>query len=90
MQPTAISIKEKLHQTIDSIDDEKVLEAFYTILGSYRNEAENYELTDEQLKELEKRISCIDCLNDWFILDGIQRITFALSYVNLLSSRLTL
>ena len=55
MQPTAISIKEKLHQTIDCIDDEKVLEAFYTILGSYRNEAADYELTDEQLQELEKR-----------------------------------
>ena len=55
MQPTAISIKEKLHQTIDCIDDEKVLEAFYTILGSYRNEAVDYELTDEQLQGLEKR-----------------------------------
>jgi len=55
MQPTAISIKEKLHQKIECIDDEKVLEAFYTILDNYRNEAEDYELTDEQFKELEKR-----------------------------------
>ncbi len=55
MQPTATSIKEKLHQTIDSIDDEKVLEAFYTILGSYRNVAEDYVLSDEDLKELNKR-----------------------------------
>lgn len=55
MKPTGISIKEKLHQTIDGIDDENILKAFYTILGSYRNEAEDYELTDEQLEELEKR-----------------------------------
>ena len=55
MQPATASIKEKLHQTIECIDDEKIPEAFYTILGSYRNEAEEYELTDEQLKELEKR-----------------------------------
>ncbi len=55
MQPNTTSIKEKLHQTIECIEDEKVLEAFYTILGSYRNEAEDYELTDEQFKELEKR-----------------------------------
>ena len=44
-----------MHQTIECIDDEKILEAFYTILGSYRNEAEEYELNDEQLKELERR-----------------------------------
>ena len=55
MQPSIMSLKEKLHQTIECIEDEKVLEAFYTILGSYRNEAEDYELTDEQLTELEKR-----------------------------------
>ena len=55
MQPTITSIKEKLHQTIECIEDEKVLEAFYTILGSYRNEAEDYELTDEQYKELKQR-----------------------------------
>ncbi len=55
MQPTTTSIKEKLHQTFECIDDEKILEAVNTILGSYRNEAEEYELTDEQLKELENR-----------------------------------
>ena len=44
-----------MHQTIECLDDEKILEAFYTILGSYRNEAEEYELNDEQLKELERR-----------------------------------
>ncbi len=55
METVALSIKEKLHQAIELIDDEKVLEAFYTILGSYRNEAEDYVLTDDQIKELEKR-----------------------------------
>jgi|GEM_PF-1795855 len=55
MQNVTISIKDKLHQAIECIDDEKVLEAFYTILGSYRNEAEDYVLTDEQYKELKKR-----------------------------------
>lgn len=55
MQSTASSIKEKLHQTIDSIDDDKILEAFYIILGSYRNVAEEYVLSDKDLKELEKR-----------------------------------
>ena len=55
MPKTAISIKEKLHERIDCIDDEKVLEAFYVILDSHKNEAEDYELTDEQLKELEQR-----------------------------------
>ena len=55
MQSSIISLKEKLHQTIECIEDEKVLEAFYTILGSYRNEAEDYKPTDEQLTELGKR-----------------------------------
>lgn len=55
MQHAIISIKDKLHQTIECIEDEKVLEAFNTILEGYRNEAENYELTNEQLTEVEKR-----------------------------------
>jgi len=55
METTDLSIKEKLHQAIECIGDEKVLEAFYTILEGYRNEAEDYELTDEQMKELEQR-----------------------------------
>jgi len=54
MQSSIISLKEKLHQTIDCTEDEKLLEAFNTILSSYRNEAEDYELTDDQLIELEK------------------------------------
>ena len=55
MPKATISIKEKLHEKIECIDDEKVLEAFYTILDNYKNEAADYELTDLQFKELEKR-----------------------------------
>lgn len=55
MPSTVTSIKEKLHQTIDSIDDDKILEAFYIILGSYRNVAEEYVLSDKDLIELKKR-----------------------------------
>ncbi len=55
MPSTPTSIKEKLHERIECINDEKVLEPFYTILYNYKNEAEDYELTDVQLKELEKR-----------------------------------
>ncbi len=55
MQSTTTLIKEKLHYRIECINDEKVLQAFYTILDNYKNEAEDYELTDVQLKELEKR-----------------------------------
>lgn len=55
MPKTTTSIKEKLHERIESIDDEKVLEAFYTILDNYKNEAADYVLTDEQFKELKRR-----------------------------------
>ncbi|MBC7424584.1 MAG: hypothetical protein H7334_14175 [Ferruginibacter sp.] len=55
MQQAATSIKEKLHQRIEGIDDEKMLEAFYTIMGGYQNDAEDYELSDGELKELKKR-----------------------------------
>ncbi len=55
MQSSVITIKEKLHQKIESIDDEKVLKAFYVILKSYNNEAEEYELSDEQWDEIKDR-----------------------------------
>ena len=55
MQQAATSIKEKLHQRIEGIDDEKMLEAFYTIMGGYQNEAEDYELSDGELIELKRR-----------------------------------
>jgi putative addiction module component (TIGR02574 family) len=55
MSKAAQSLKEKIHERIEGIDDEKVLEAFYVILDNHKNEAEDYELTDEQMKELEMR-----------------------------------
>lgn len=54
MSDTA-SIKQKLHERIEGIDDEKVLEAFYVILDSHKNETEDYELTDGQLNMLQER-----------------------------------
>ena len=54
MSDTA-SIKQKLHERIESIDDEKVLEAFYKLLNNSKNEAEYFELTDEQLNMLQER-----------------------------------
>ncbi len=55
MPKTAISIKEKLHERIEGIDDEKVLEAFYVILDNHKNEAEDYQLSEDQVKMLEER-----------------------------------
>jgi len=53
MQQAATSIKEKLHQRIEGIDDEKMLEALHVITGGYSNE--DIDSSDEVLKELEKR-----------------------------------
>ena len=50
-----LSIKAALHKRIDAINDEKILEAVYTILESTRNDASDYELTHEQLMMLQER-----------------------------------
>jgi hypothetical protein len=55
MSKTAQSLKEKIHERIEGIDDEKVLEAFYVILNNHKNEAEDYQLSDDQIKMLEDR-----------------------------------
>ena len=52
---TINNIKTELHQRIDAMDNDKVLEAVYTLLENSKNEAEDYELSDADLKELEKR-----------------------------------
>ena len=52
---TINNIKTALHQRIDAMDNDKVLEAVYTLLENSKNEAEDYELSDVDLKELEKR-----------------------------------
>ena len=55
MPNTILSIKEKIHERIEGIDDEKVLQAFYVILDTHKNEAEDYQLSDDQMKMLEER-----------------------------------
>jgi len=49
------TIKEALHERIDAINDDKILEAVFTLLENTRNEAFDYELTDEQLTMLQER-----------------------------------
>jgi hypothetical protein len=51
---TTASLKKELHKKIDSINDNAILEAIYTILNQQKG-TENYSLTTEQLQELEKR-----------------------------------
>jgi len=48
------TIKEALHERIDAINDDKILEAVFTLLENTRNEAFDYELTDEQLTMLQE------------------------------------
>lgn len=55
MPDTILSIKEKIHERIEGIDDEKVLQAFYVILDTHKNEAEDYLLSNDQMKMLEER-----------------------------------
>jgi hypothetical protein len=49
------TIKAALHERIDEINDDRILEAVYTLLENKRNEASGYELTDEQLNMIEDR-----------------------------------
>ncbi len=49
------TIKEALHERIDAINDDKILEAVYTLLENTRNDAFDYELTNEQLSMLQER-----------------------------------
>jgi putative addiction module component (TIGR02574 family) len=50
---TKEELKTELQQLIDQLDDEKMLEAVYTILSS---QSPIKELTDEQKAELDKRL----------------------------------
>ena len=49
------SIKAALHERIDAINDDRILQAVYTLLENNRNEAFDYQLTDEQLIMLQER-----------------------------------
>ena len=48
-------IKEELHQRIDAMENDKVLEAVYILLENAKNEAEDYVLSEDDIKELERR-----------------------------------
>ena len=49
------TIRAALHERIDAINDDKILEAVYTLLENAGNEAANYKLTDEQMNMLQER-----------------------------------
>lgn len=49
---TTSAFRKELHKKIDSINDNAVLEAIYTILN---HKTESYSLTSGQLSELDKR-----------------------------------
>jgi len=50
-------LKKELHNAIDSIEDDDLLEAVYTILN---NSVHQYELTKGQRKELKIRLAELD------------------------------
>lgn len=50
-------LKKELHNAIDSIEDNDLLEAVYTILN---NSVQQYELTKGQRKELKIRLAELD------------------------------
>ena len=49
------AIKAALHERIDTINDDRILEAVYTLLENNRNEVFDYEMTDGQLSMLQER-----------------------------------
>jgi hypothetical protein len=51
---TTSNLKQELHKKIDSINDNAILEAIYTILNQ-KKVSESYSLSAEQLEELEER-----------------------------------
>jgi len=51
---TQTALKKQIHKAIDNIDDDKILEAIYTILNS-RGYGAVYELSDEDVRIIEER-----------------------------------
>jgi hypothetical protein len=49
-------IRENLHKIIDQVEDEKILEAVYTILEKEVKVVTDFELSDEQKSELDLRV----------------------------------
>ena len=52
---TKSALKKELHRRIDALNDERLLEAIYTILDQ-QPVLNRYKLSNEQLEELDKRI----------------------------------
>lgn len=50
---TKATLKKNIHKAIDSIDDEAVLQAVYTLLN--RVSVDDYEWTDEDIRIVEER-----------------------------------
>lgn len=50
-----ITIKAALHERIETINDDKILEAVYTLLENEASHQEDYKLSEEQLKLLIER-----------------------------------
>lgn len=53
---TTIAIRKKVHQFVDDIDNNELLEAVYNMLRVYTNNKESV-LTKEQRKELDKTLA---------------------------------
>ncbi len=51
---TNTALKKKLHQAIDDIQDNELLEAVYTILNA-RGYPSSFELSDEDMRVIEER-----------------------------------
>lgn len=49
------SIKQALHQTIENIDNEELLQAVYTFLTLNKEDKNYFDLTQEQLQLLKER-----------------------------------
>lgn len=54
---TKASLKKKLHETIDQIDDQNVLKTIHSIAQAHLIESE---LTPEQIKELDETLADIE------------------------------
>ena len=53
---TTKSLKKELHDAIDSIDDSMFLEAIYTLVQDKSSKENDFELSEKQKIELDKRI----------------------------------
>lgn len=52
---SVLEIKERLHNAIEAIDNNELLEAILTILTTKQKDVQEYELTEEQIQVLKER-----------------------------------